>query len=71
MSGIASERICTFVKLQYILVIFIIYSLFCYREFPDHFMHMSFNFGTEIWNIKGFTKMGLQLFWWVQAFGLL
>ena len=43
-------------KLQYILLIFIICYLFCYREFPDDDMHMSLNFGEEIQIIKGSPK---------------
>ena len=39
------ESICTFVKLQCILDIFIILLLFCYGEFSSEEMHMSFNFG--------------------------
>ena len=34
-------------------------------------MCMSFGFGEEIPNIKGSPKLVLQLFWWVQAFGVL
>ena len=32
---------------------------------------MTLNFGQDIWNIKGSPKWVLQLFWWVQTFGLL
>ena len=31
----------------------------------------SLNFGQDIQNIKGSPKWVLQLFWWVQMFGLL
>ena len=34
-------------------------------------LHMSLNFGQDIQNIKGSPKWVLQLFWWVQTFGLL
>ena len=59
-------------KLQYILEILIICWLFCYWMFTDGDMCTSFNFGEEILIIKvGSPKWALQLFWWVQAFGLL
>ena len=59
MSLIAWESICSFVKLQCILEIFIIWLLFCYGKFSMEELHMLFNFGQDIWNNKGFTKMGL------------
>ena len=52
--------------IDYLLII-LLQGLFMMRD-----MHMSFNFGEEILIIDGDSpKWVLQLFWWVQAFGLL
>ena len=50
---------------SYYLLIILLLEVF-QRE-----LHMSFNFGEEIWIIKGSPKWVLQLTWWVQMFGLL
>ena len=49
-------------KLQYILEIFIICRLFCYRVFHNGNMGVPFDFGKEILIIQEFTKMGFSYF---------
>ena len=54
-------------KLQSILVIFIVRLLLCGGEFT----RVLVKFGLETHMVEGgFTKMGFYLFWWVQTFEL-